>query len=515
MNSAGNSMSSHNILRSRWVRLAFVIVIIVGCLGAMAFPPVRETVHGWFVHKADGPPPAKTLDRDAVELIQVGKDQGLRLSAETVAGLGIEPKKVILAEKERPLPPQIGTLNYDIDRLFTIRSRFPGELAEVRMVEDTDNHVYSKPGEYPKKVERMLRFGDKVKQGDLLAVVWSQQLGAAKAALVDAVNALRLSKDTLKRYEELYQKGAMSLAALKAAERQLQGDTSSLLTAERSLLMWKLTNKEIEDIKAEANILHDQKKVRAAAEEMKWARVEIRVPSVDKEHPDREWTVVEKNTNINDMVDPINSPPLFKLADVSRLQIYVHPPEEYLPLIREGLKRGPGRLQWDIRFQSEGPDAPPRKLDIIQIAPSLEPNQHTPMVLGYLPSPEGKFLIGQFVTATIYMPPDENTAEIPTDALNEVEGQAFVFVQKDPAKYDYTLRRVAVVRRFKDVTFVRTKLTDEEIKNSSAEVERGRRPLQPLLPGEYVITRGVVELTAALEDLATKDRIARKRANGK
>jgi multidrug efflux pump subunit AcrA (membrane-fusion protein) len=324
-----------------------------------------------------------------------------------------------------------------------------------------------------------------------------------------------LSQDTLTRYEDLYQKGAMTLSSLKLAERQVQADSNTLLTAERSLKMWKLENQEIEELKAEAKTIQDQKKARSADDEMKWARVEIRVPWYDKASPNRELVVVEKNTNVNDMVDPINSPPLFKLADTSRLQIWVHPPEEYLPLIREGLKQGPGGLQWDIRFQSEAQDMPAQKLDIIQIAPSLEPNQHNPMVLGYLPNPEGKHLIGQFVTATIYMTPDENTVEIPTDALNEVEGQALVFVQQDPTKHEYTLRRVPVVRRFKDVTFVRAKLTEEDEKISQSEVAQGRRPLQPLLPDERVITRGVVELTAALEALATKDRIARKNAETK
>jgi cobalt-zinc-cadmium efflux system membrane fusion protein len=149
---------------------------------------------------------------------------------------------------------------------------------------------------------------------------------------------------------------------------------------------------------------------------------------------------------------------------------------------------------------------------VVQIAPSLEPNQHTPMVMGYLDNKENKYLIGQFLTATIYVPPDQNTVEIPTEALNEVEGQALVFVQPDPQKYEYVLRRVAVVRRFKDVTFVRTELTDEDKKVSEAEVKARRRPIQPLKEGERVITRGVVELTAALEELVTKERIKQKSA---
>ena len=499
-------MGNNQIQPSPWVRVALGIVVVLGVIGILVLSPVRDIIQGWT--KAEGASADGRLSPQGPEFFEVHGNQGLRLPAEAVAGLGIEPSIAIKAVRRRALPPQIGTLNYDNDRLFTIRSRFPGELAEIREVLDSDGGVT------PTR-RRPMRFGDKVKQGDLLAVTWSQQLGAAKAAMVDAISALRLSQDTLNRYEDLYQKGAMTLSSLKAAERQVQADSNALLTADRSLKMWKLENQEIEELKAEAKVIDDQKKVRSADDEMKWARVEIRVPWFDKNNPDRELVVLEKNTNMGDMVDPINSPPLFKLADTSRLQIWAYLQEEYLPLIREGLKQGPGGLRWDIRFQSEARATPAQKLDIILIVPSLDPNQHTFMVLGYLPNPEGKHLIGQFVTATIFMAPDENTVEIPTDALNEVEGQAYVFVQEDRAKSEYTLRRVAVVRRFKDVTFVRTKLTEEDNKISQAEVARGRRALQPLLPGERVITRGVVELTAALEDLATKDRIARKSAEAK
>ena len=63
---------------------------------------------------------------------------------------------------------------------------------------------------------------------------------------------------------------------------------------------------------------------------------------------------------------------------------------------------------------------------------------------------------------------------------------------------------VAVVRTFKDVTFVRTKLTEEDKRISQAEVAAGRRPLQTLRAGENVITGMVVQLAGALEELAAK-----------
>jgi cobalt-zinc-cadmium efflux system membrane fusion protein len=493
-------MGARPFNRLRWIILGAIgVLLTAGVVAALAVPGVADTVKGlWSAEKkkktgSDETPGSAQLWRDAKGNI------GLRLTDEAVKGLGIAPVAAKKAMQPRPLPPQIGTLNYDNDRLFSIRSRFPGEIAEFKQVEeDTTGSPTRRP----------LRFGDKVKQGETLAVLWSRDLGEKKAGLVDAMCSLQLSRDTLARQYDLFKDGALSLAAIKASERQVKGDTNAVHTAELLLKMWKLSEQEIHDIKAEAQTISDQKKVRSTDYEQRWARVEIKVPRFhDAKDPSAKLNlvVVEKNTNVNDMVDPINSPPLFRVADLGRLQIWVHPPEEYLPSIRDSLKKGK-KLKWQIRFQSDPPNTPPLELEIVQIAPSLEPNQHNPMVIGYLDNPEGKYLVGQFVTATIYMEPPPNTVEIPTEALNEVGGEAMVFVQPDPAKREFVLRRVAVVQRFKDVTFVRSELTPEEEKTSAREVERGRLPLSPLLADERVVTRGVVEMTAALEAQKTQQR---------
>jgi multidrug efflux pump subunit AcrA (membrane-fusion protein) len=58
-------------------------------------------------------------------------------------------------------------------------------LVEVALVDDD----LTPSGEVNK---RPLRYGDRVKQGQLLAVVYSQPLGAQKATLVDAINLAQL-----------------------------------------------------------------------------------------------------------------------------------------------------------------------------------------------------------------------------------------------------------------------------------------------------------------------------------
>jgi cobalt-zinc-cadmium efflux system membrane fusion protein len=423
---------------------------------------------------------------------QLGPKAGLRLTAEAAEGLGT-PTAAYTPTQPRPLPPRVGTVNYDNDRLFILQSRFQGELGVLKELREAGAAVTTL---------RPLRYGDRFKQGELLAVVWSKDLGTTKAALVDAVCALRLSKNQLDRYEKLYRDGAIPLAVYKAQERQVQGDSGAVLTAKRTLKMWRLTDAEIQEVEDEANKIIDLKLVRNADYEKKWANVYVTVPKVSSD-PNFEVTLVEKNCNLHQMVDPTTI--MFKLADLSRLTIWVQPPEEDLPLLRERLNRG-ARLKWQIQFQSDPPGTRPLELDILQVAPSIDPNLHTPMVMGYLPNQDNKYLIGQFVTATIFLDPDPGTVEIPTNAINDAEGQMLVWVEKDAKKREYVLRRVAVEHRFEQFSIVRSKLTEKDKQLSAIEQARGRRPIEPLLPGERVLTDGIVELTAALDALLTEAR---------
>jgi cobalt-zinc-cadmium efflux system membrane fusion protein len=484
--------------------LVFLLVIVVALLFLVG--PTREYILAHF--RGEDEKTERLLagirSNDPAEFFKDGQGHtGLRFTEEALRGLGVAPVAARQASEARPLPPQVGTINYDNDRLFIIRSRFPGELAFLMELPDTDTPFLSSE---PKK-KRPLRYGDEVKQGDLIAVIWSQALGQAKANLVDAISNLRLSKGTLDRQLDAFTKGAISLATLEQSKRQENLDRNALFTAERSLRMWKLSEQEIADIRAEAEriaVERENGRSRNLDDEMKWAWVEVRAPKFNHD-PNRKLVVVEKNTNLNDMLDPIASPPLFKLADLSRLTIWAQPHEEYLPLLRDRLSKGIG-LHWQIQFQAD-PTARPLDLPVLQIAPSLDPNLHTPMVFGYLPNEERKHLVGQFVTATIFVEPDPDTVEIPTAALNEVEGESLIFVETNAKRREFMVRRVAVVHRFKDVSIVRSKLTEQDLNLSRAEVTRGKRPIEPLLPQERVVTRGVVEMTACLDTLALKARI--------
>ncbi len=511
-------MPERRALLQQIITGVLVTVIAIAML-LFLVTPTREAIMGWF-RGPDEQQQAEKAWPTPAELVRLpqgpyadGKgDYGLKLSKDALEGLQVEPVVAKLATEPRPLPPQIGTVNFNIDYLYTIRPRFGGEMVSFQQVE-----VNPYPEGPPH--HRDITFGDKVKPGSVLGVFWSKDLGLAKAALVDAIVNKKLSEDIVTRYRKLFGEGAVSEATLRAAEKQLKNDLNAYRTALYPLFVWKLPRKEIEEVEHEADsILKDLNKPRNPEEEIKkWARVEIRAPEIRDAtgnlDTSRELIILEKNTSTGDFVDPGRDTPLFRLGDLTRLQVWVHPPEEYLPLLNAHLHRpGGSTLRWKVHFQADPPGTKPLELTVSKIAPSLDPTLKTPMAIGDLKNPDRKYLIGQFVTATILVPPPPNTVEVPTDAVNLVESQALVFVRKaNAAANEYFLRRVAVAQAVGKVTLVRSVLTDDDRAQSEAEVRKGRRPIEALEPGEVVLTRGVVELTAALEDLQTNPNPAAKK----
>jgi cobalt-zinc-cadmium efflux system membrane fusion protein len=482
------------------------IVVVAACaLLLFLVTPAREAVLGWFKHDdKGGAGEKKPAWPTPVELIK-DKDNrpGLRLSELAMKNLEVNPTPVQVATREMPLPPQQGQVNYDIDYIYSIRPRFNGEIVSFHQVEE---NLY--PEGPPRK--RDLTWNDKVKQGEVLAVFWSKELGLAKAALVDAIVNKAKSQVDLEKAQELLRTGSISEAAVRAAEKQYRNDLNAYHTALYPLYVWKLPPDEIQAVQREADAIQmDPNKPRNPEEEIKrWARVEIKAPvfARDKDgnpDPTRALVVLEKNTNY-EFVDPGRDTPLFRLADLTRLQIWIHPPESTLPLLRDSLNRPGSGLKLQARFLADPPGTEPMTLKISKIAPSIEPNLKTPMVIAELDNPDRRFLVGQFVEALIYLPPPPDTVEVPTDAVNLVESQSLVFVRPADGKpNEFYLRRVAVAQTAGKVTLVRSKLTKNDEEYSRSEVQKKRRPLETLQPGDIVLTRGVVELTAKLDDMQT------------
>src|SRR5262249_27286664 len=133
-------MTKISAVRLRWLGLAALLCAVVGggILGAMPvvgrFLGVSAREHDDSKDK-DGAEPTHDLVRD---------DRGyplqpptVRLPSAVAGALGIGESTTFAAQRAvRPLalPPQMGTLAYDSNRLYPVRPLFAGEVADIARV---------------------------------------------------------------------------------------------------------------------------------------------------------------------------------------------------------------------------------------------------------------------------------------------------------------------------------------------------------------------------------------------
>jgi cobalt-zinc-cadmium efflux system membrane fusion protein len=433
-------------------------------------------------HKgADKQPPNKP--RLAVELVE-DVPHTLMVPERVREALGIQASEVAEAPKQARAMVMPGSTALDPARVMRVRTRFNAAVAEITQVIDTERRTASGTTAF-----REIRPGDRVKKGDVLAVVWSIDVGGRKSDLVDALVQLRLDEKRLKAREALFQQGSLPEDTLNQTRRDVVSDRNARERAERTLRTWSIPEREIQAVYDEAELASERQGKRDQQKERLWARSELIAP--------RDGTIVERNVSAGEYVAD-NTINLFTIAEVDRILVLANPPEDQLPAL---LALKPDQMRWSL--QTVGAVAPIEG-PIEEIGYILDANQHTAVVKGYIDNPDGKLRAGQFVSATVNLPPPLDVVEVPLTALAEDGKQSFVFVQPDIAQPRYTMRRVQVTHRFEKTAFVRSRLAPTEEKLTSQEEALGFQPRQPLKPGDCFITSGVLELRAALEDKESK-----------
>jgi cobalt-zinc-cadmium efflux system membrane fusion protein len=547
-----------NTTPRRWLVVLGVAVLVTGCVAAVAvygFPRVfgREN------QTATTPPRSSARTALPIELVE-GKPDTVFVPEPVRQGLRVGPSQMVRRPSRRRSVTLPGTTALDPARLYRVKTRFNAEVIEIGQVRDPQRS----PGD--ESTFRELTTGDEVKKGTPLAVVWSIDVGGKKSDLLDALLQLRLDEVRLKARIELWKNGNLPEDVLNQTRRDVVGDQSAADRAERTLRTWNIPENEIQATKDEAEQAYQRQGKRDKEKERLWARSELVAP--------RDGTIVERNVSIGEYVAD-NTINLFTIADVDVLLVQANAPEEQLPellaLQRERSRwtlRTVGAAAPVARFKltdksltalsaTDVPRAVVGKLEPLQgkeyetrdefsravatvldigerdefgdlifdyadtsaiqgtiddVGYILDPNQHTAVVKGRIPNPGRRLRAGQFVSATIYLPAPANVVEVPLTALAEDGKQSFVFVQPDSQRHEYTMRRVRVTHRFEKTAFVRSQLEPGEDRLSPEEIAQGFQQVQSLSPQDRILTTGVLELRAALEDLLSK---AKKKSEGR
>ena len=409
---------------------------------------------------------------DGVEAI-AGSTGQLRLSPRVIDTLKVQ----VAAARRAPLTEPLvmtGSLFLDSSHLAVVHTRFPGEIVEVGQVPETDAYgnqivVDGKPR------MRQIRAGDEVQKGQLIAVVWSKEIGETKSDLVEALSRRKASKATVERLEGL-EKGSVSGQVVREAQQKHQSDVIAVERADRTLRSWRETDDEIAEVYAESDriclgISEPDSKVRQT-----WANVEIRAPL--------SGTVLERNGTVGEIV--ATGVDLFTIADISRMGVLANIYEEDIHKLTE---LPPEKRTWEVRLKAE-PESPPILGRFEVIGHVIDPSQHTAAVVGWIQNPGNRLRTGQFITATIELPGPTDAVIIPNSAIIDEGHIATVFVASDASKHEVKARHVAVIRRGRDFALIQSKPSAKVAPDSLQE-------------GEFVVTSGNLELFGYLQDLPT------------
>ncbi len=431
-----------------------VASLIVLYLGVLRF----DRAYG---SKLTEPGPSSNGESSLIELVK-DRPNTIRLTDQGMKTVGLLTVEVKPAPPPEPLRLP-GSFLLDPDRLVRIHGRFPGELVSVGALSDAPNAA----------PPRQLRFGDRVEKGQIIAVVWSKDIGEKKSELVDAISKAAIDQTLLERLEKA-KKGVVPEKVIQDARRNYEADLINVAKAERTLRSWRLTDAEIQEIRQEAERVERGDTSDPLADRT-WAETDVRSPI--------DGVIVEKNFNVGDIIDP--SQDLFKIADLSRVRVLANAYEEDLPLLRSLLPD----LQWKIDIKTDPNDVPVSG-QIDTIGNIIDPSQHSGAVMGWLDNPDGRFNVGQFVTATIDLPADPSLVTVPISSLIEDGTCPKVFVETGSGGMnDFTCLAVAVVRRGREHAYIRSEPT-------ASDVECGASGLKS---GQQIVKSGVLELSAELK----------------
>jgi len=459
--------------------LLLILAILMAL--AVAFGAVKLPWATPMGEKVD--PPAK--EPLAVELV-AGKPNSLLVPEEVRKSLGIRQgnvDQIAIAEKPSRTRPLVmpGSTALDPARLIRVRVRFaPADVVEIGKIDDP----HSSPGNIP-PLRRDLQAGDPVKKGGLLAVLFSVDVGNKKNDLFDALSQLRLDEEVLKRAEA--HAAAVPEVFLLNARRNVQGDINAVNRAENTLKTWAIPEEDIQAVRDEVkNTAHGQDKRAKAKERLKqWARVELKAPD--------DGFIIEQNVALHETVVD-NTTNLFQIAKVDPLIVLAAVPEDDLPALQDLKSQSQNWVGWTVRTVGTQPIAGL----VDDIGYLIDPNQHTAVVRGHIPNPKGLLRAGQFVTATVDLLPPKNVVEVPISAIVEDGKDSIVFVQADPKKPIYTMRRVQVTNRFDRTAYVRSVPVTKDAELAPGEDRQPSSPAEPLREGERVLTAGALELKTAL-----------------
>lgn len=232
--------------------------------------------------------------------------------------------------------------------------------------------------------------GDKVEEGQVLAEIDTPeldkdlaqaraQLAQAHAGLVQAKANRDLSKSNLDRFEQLVPAGVASQQDLDQRRGQARVDEAAITVAQANIAAQQANIQRITDMKGFAKIV---------------------APFAG--------TVVSRTIERGMLVAPGTGTPLFKVAALDPVRVYVGVPQDVAPSVRAGVSAQVTLREFaGQKFEGK----------VARTAGALDAASRTMNVEVRVPNPDGKLLTGMYAQVALTLPIPHRVLEVPATSL--------------------------------------------------------------------------------------------------
>lgn len=270
--------------------------------------------------------------------------------------------------------------------------RLPGEV-----VFNADRIAHVTPSVSGIVQEVTLSVGDRVEVGDVMAVLSSRELAAARSDFLVAQARLELERETLERQERLLADRIGTETVVLEARKAVREQVIALNLAEQNLHALGQSQAEVEAL--------------SKSPDTTLSRYELKSPL--------SGIIIAREITRGEVVteQPMDAP--FIVADLSSVWVNLTVYQRDLVKIKAG-------MPVEIEFGYGIPDA---HGEVAFVSPALAESTRTAIARVVIENPEGQWRPGLFVTADVFAGDDQTTVVVPRDAVTEMDGRQVVFVQ--------------------------------------------------------------------------------------
>ncbi len=265
----------------------------------------------------------------------------------------------------------------------------PGEVVPNA---DRLAHIVPRMSGIVREVRKTL--GDRVRSGEVMAIIESRELADIKSAYLAAKERISLAEATFKREEKLWKKKISPEREYLEARQLLAEAKIKLRSAEQKLHTLGFSDEYMEQLPAHPDIA--------------FTRYEITAPF--------KGTVIEKHIALGEAVKDDSK--VFVVADLRSVWIDLDIYQKDLSFVRKG----------QVVIVSAGHGLPDVKSRISYVGPLVGEETRTALARVVLPNTGGRWRPGLFVTALVATSEVKMPLVVPKAAIQMVEGRDSVFV---------------------------------------------------------------------------------------